>query len=85
MNDTVSRKAVMEVLLETIAAPSILLDTLEMRINALPSAKAEIPTCRNCYWWTKQESSMQGRCSRYGFYPTGYWYCAGAMEKKDNG
>lgn len=49
-----------------------------------PSAQPEIIRCKDCYWWEKQEASSQGRCDRYGFYPTGYWYCAGARERKDN-
>ena len=36
--------------------------------------------CKDCYYWTKQKDSLQGRCSRYGFYPTGYYYCAGATK-----
>jgi transcriptional regulator with XRE-family HTH domain len=39
-------------------------------------------TCKDCYWWTKQEYSLQGRCDRYGMYPTGYWYCAAARERR---
>ena len=48
----------------------------------LPPAQTEIITCKDCYWWTKQEYSLQGRCDRYGMYPTGYWYCAGARERR---
>ena len=51
-------------------------------IEDLPSAQPEIITCKDCYWWTKQEYSLQGRCDRYGMYPTGYWYCAGARERR---
>lgn len=54
------------------------------QIDMLPSAQPEIIQCKDCYWWEKQEASLQGRCDRYGFYPTGYWYCAGARERKEN-
>lgn len=43
----------------------------------------EIIRCKECYWWTKQEDSLQGRCDRYGMYPTGYWYCAAARERRE--
>ena len=51
-------------------------------LTVMPSAQPEIITCKDCYWWTKQEYSLQGRCDRYGMYPTGYWYCAGARERR---
>ena len=51
----------------------------------LPSAQPELLKCKDCYWWTKQEDSMQGRCARYKFYPTGYWYCAAARERRTDG
>ena len=54
-------------------------------IEDLPSAQPELLKCKDCYWWTKQEDSMQGRCERYKFYPTGYWYCAGARERRTDG
>lgn len=39
--------------------------------------------CRDCYWWMKQEASMQGRCSRLGMYPTGNWYCANGQKRRE--
>ena len=48
-------------------------------IEAAPDALIK---CRDCDWWTKQEASLQGRCARYGFYPTGSWYCAGAKKRE---
>lgn len=38
MSDLISRDAVIEVLMETIAPPSVTLDTLVMRVDAIPSA-----------------------------------------------
>lgn len=38
--DLISRADAIEVLMETIAPPSVTLDTLVMRINSLPSAEA---------------------------------------------
>ena len=52
-------------------------------LEQMPSAQPEIPKCKDCYWWTKQSDSLQGRCDRYGFYPTGYWYCAAARERRE--
>lgn len=52
-------------------------------IKRLPSAQQKIIRCKDCDWWTKQEDSLQGRCDRYGVYPTCYWYCAGARERRE--
>ena len=52
-------------------------------IKGLPSAQPEVLKCKDCYWWTKQSDSLQGRCDRYGFYPTGYWYCAAARGRRE--
>lgn len=46
--------------------------------------KREREKCKNCDWWTKQEASLQGRCARYGFYPTGEWFCAGWKEREED-
>ena len=51
-------------------------------IQKLPSAQPKIIRCKDCDWWTKQKDSLQGRCDRYGVYPTGYWYCAAARERR---
>lgn len=40
MSDLINRQDAIEVLTETIAPPSVTLDTLVMRIDALPSAEA---------------------------------------------
>lgn len=45
--------------------------------------RGELIRCKDCDWWTKQEDSLQGRCDRYGVYPTCYWYCAGARERRE--
>ena len=77
-NDTISRQAAIDCV--TVGAKPM---TIRGRIAELPSAQPGILTCKDCYWWTKQEDSMQGRCARYGMYPTGYWYCAAARRRKD--
>lgn len=38
--------------------------------------------CNNCIWWTKADASLQGRCSMFGIYPTGTWFCANAERKE---
>ena len=44
MSDLISRADAIEVLTETIAPPSVTLDTLVMRIDALPSAEVVLQT-----------------------------------------
>lgn len=44
-------------------------------IDAVPVVR-----CEDCIWWTKQKASCQGRCARFGIYPTGVWYCAGGVK-----
>lgn len=54
------------------------------RFVILPTIDAEpVIRCKDCDWWTKQEASLQGRCERYGIYPTGEWYCAAARLKEN--
>ena len=55
-------------------------------IETAPAADvAEVVRCGECEWWTKQEASCQGRCERYGIYPTAAWYCAAGtkIDKED--
>ena len=47
----------------------------------LPPAQTEIITCKDCYWWTKQEHSLQGRCELMQMYPTGAWHCGNAKRR----
>lgn len=49
-------------------------EALDMAIEAL---KTDIVRCEECEWWQKQDDSLQGRCAKYGFYPTGKYFCAG--------
>lgn len=59
-------------------------EALSMIMNETSNAPAVLNQstiyCKDCYYWTKQKDSLQGRCSRYCFYPTGYYYCAGATK-----
>jgi len=52
-------------------------------IDDIPAADVRpVVTCSDCKWWTKQESSLQGRCELLQMYPTGAWFCAnGKMEE----
>ena len=53
-------------------------------LSAIPDADVRpVVLCKDCYWWTKQDSSLQGRCSRLGIYPTGYWFCANGQRKRE--
>jgi len=50
-------------------------------INTLPPVQPEIIRCRDCYWWTKQPNSLQGRCALSGTYPTGAFFCGNARKR----
>lgn len=49
-------------------------------IMEMPTIEEQI-MCEDCIWWTKSDASLQGRCSMFGIYPTGTWYCANAERK----
>ena len=53
----------------------------DLAISALE--QPEIIHCRDCEWWTKQQDSIQGRCARYGMYPTGEWFCGNAERREE--
>ncbi len=58
------------------------LESAAYNIEQIPAADVRpVVHCRDCYWWTKQEASMQGRCSCLGMYPTGNWYCANGQKR----
>lgn len=53
----------------------------------LPSVElktGELVRCKDCDWLEKSDNSLQWRCKRYGFYPTGEYYCAGAEPKGED-
>lgn len=51
-------------------------------INSIPAADVRpVVRCRDCYWWTKQKASLQGRCALLGISPTGAWFCANGQKK----
>lgn len=53
-------------------------------IESIPAADVRsVVLRRDCYWWTKQEASIQGRCSRLGMYPTGNWYYANGQKRME--
>lgn len=79
-NDCISRKALLDELNNkhityNAEINKIICDTPAVNVSDQPTIY-----CKDCYYWTKQKDSLQGRCSRYGFYPTGYYYCAGATK-----
>jgi len=47
----------------------------------LPTIKEPI-RCKDCIWWTENANFIQGRCSIFGMYPTGTWFCANAERKE---
>ena len=78
------------------AAKGLLFDAMPYRASVMRDAADEIEEllatvrsvvhCKDCEWWTKQEASIQGRCARFGFYPTGKFYCAsGSMAEPPKG
>ena len=54
-------------------------DALETTPDVRLGIKSDRILCKNCYWWEKQSHSLQGRCSLWGIYPTGGWFCANAQ------
>lgn len=76
-NDLISRADAIEVLMETIAPPSVTLDTLVMRIDALPSASVEVgewipcserlPENGHYYLWCSDMGHIQSDYYWYGF------------------
>ena len=51
------------------------------QLENLPTAQPKIIRFRDCYWWTKQEASLQGRCALTGTYPTGAFFCGNARQR----
>ena len=50
-------------------------------LENLPPTEPKLIRCRDCYWWTKQEASLQGRCALTGTYPTGAFFCGNARKR----
>jgi hypothetical protein len=78
------------------AAKGLLFDAMPYRASVMKDAADAIEEllatarsvvhCKDCEWWTKQDASIQGRCARFGFYPTGKFYCAsGSMAEPPKG
>lgn len=52
-------------------------------LRSIPAADVRpVVTCADCKWWTKQESSLQGRCELLQMYPTGAWFCANGKREE---
>lgn len=72
--------------LDTVAMPISTYECLVGRLCDIPAADVRpVVYCKDCYWWTKQEASIQGRCSRLSIYPTGNWYCANGQKRTNGG
>ena len=82
MSDLISRGKLFNLL-----APVQTLGEAYGIIQEMPTVDAvPVVRCKDCEWWTKQDKSLQGRCARYGTYPTGEWFCAaGRKDGKVNG
>ena len=84
-------KAALEAIMKPKVSPdaeifNALKKACQEEVKNLPAADVvEVVRCGECEWWTKQEASCQGRCNRYGIYPTSAWYCAAGtkMDKED--
>lgn len=55
-------------------------EAIEMAIEAL---QLDVVHCEECEWWQKQDDSLQGRCAKYEFYPTGRYFCAGGERREE--
>lgn len=42
----------------------------------IPSAEPQIIQCKDCRWWTKHDTTLQGKCKLHGLNPMPEWYCA---------
>lgn len=85
MNDTISRQAAIESLGEEPMVWNDEYDEIAEReqwrrdvaaIEAVPSAEPQIIQCKDCKWWTKHDTTLQGKCKLHGLNPMPEWYCA---------
>lgn len=85
MSDLISREEAIKTLRELWRETNDIWyeEVYNMAIEALQAEPktGELVRCKDCDWWEKSDDSLQGRCERYGFYPTGEYYCAGAVPK----
>ena len=51
--------------------------------KAIEALQTGIVHCEECGWWKKQDDSLQGRCAKYKFYPTGRYFCAGGERSEE--
>lgn len=60
-----------------------LVEEVDAILGDIPAADVRpVVTCSDCKWWTKQESSLQGRCELLQMYPTGAWFCANGKREE---
>ena len=60
-------------------------DAIDAIVENAPTVDAvPVVRCKDCEWWTRQDKSLQGRCARYGTYPTGEWFCAAGRKDGDH-
>lgn len=79
-NDCISRKALLDKLNNKRITYNAEINKIICDAPAVNVSDQLTIYCKDCYYWNKQKDSIQGRCSKYGFYPTGYYYCAGATK-----
>lgn len=88
IRDTIDRQAAIDALERVKTATSengerwIAKINAQMELEQLPPAQPEIIRCKDCAWWTKQEDSLQGRCTLLRIYPTGVWFCGNAERRE---
>lgn len=83
MNDLISRQAAVKALQDKVFhnLSDEFYGTMQV-LDELPPVDAEpIVRCKDCEWWTKQKSSIQGRCAKLEIYPTGAWFCANGEKR----
>lgn len=56
---------------------------LQVILDAPAADVRDVVRCRDCYWWAKQEDSLQGCCSLLPIYPTGAWFCGNGIREED--
>lgn len=60
--------------------------TIGEAIHNTPAADVEeVVHCRDCKWWKKYKSGLQGRCALHSISPAGSWYCANGVKENGQG
>jgi len=54
----------------------VMADIVTPIIASQPSAEPPLIRCKDCRWWTKHDTTLQGKCGLHNLNPMPDWYCA---------